>query len=124
MNNRLNYILINHITQDTDWVDGKTEYDDSGIPKNFLSTIFLKKYENVEGFTVYGNDNYKAQYISQTYPEDEIKFDIKKIRLVFQRSHNNCLAISSLAHNLRVLTVFHIKLVVTKILYYLSIFFL
>ena len=42
---------------------------------------FLKKYENVEGFTVYGNDNYKAQYISQTYPEDEIKFDIKKIRL-------------------------------------------
>ena len=43
---------------------------------------FLKKYENVEGFTVYGNDNYKAQYISQTYPEDEIKFDIKKIRLV------------------------------------------
>ena len=43
---------------------------------------FLKKYENVEGFTVYGNDNYKAQYISETYPEDEIKFDIKKIRLV------------------------------------------
>jgi DNA polymerase elongation subunit (family B) len=43
---------------------------------------FLKKYENVEGFTVYGNDNYKAQYISEKYPEDEIKFDIKKIRLV------------------------------------------
>ena len=43
---------------------------------------FLKKYENVEGFTVYGNDNYKAQYISETYSEDEIKFDIKKIRLV------------------------------------------
>jgi DNA polymerase elongation subunit (family B) len=43
---------------------------------------FLKKYENVEGFTVYGNDNYKAQYISETYPEDEIKFDIKKIRLL------------------------------------------
>jgi len=43
---------------------------------------FLKKYENVEGFAVYGNDNYKAQYISQTYPEDEIKFDINKIRLV------------------------------------------
>jgi DNA polymerase elongation subunit (family B) len=43
---------------------------------------FLKKYENVEGFTVYGNDNYKAQYISEKYPENEIKFDIKKIRLV------------------------------------------
>lgn len=43
---------------------------------------FLKKYENVEGFTVYGNDNYKAQYISEKYPENEIKFDIKKIRLL------------------------------------------
>jgi DNA polymerase elongation subunit (family B) len=43
---------------------------------------FIKKYENVEGFTVYGNDNYKAQYISEKYPDDEIKFDIKKIRLV------------------------------------------
>jgi len=43
---------------------------------------FLQKYSNVDGFSVYGNDNYKAQYISQTYPEDEIEFDIKKIRLV------------------------------------------
>ena len=43
---------------------------------------FIKKYENIEGFTVYGNDNYKAQYISEKYTDDEIKFDIKKIRLV------------------------------------------
>ena len=43
---------------------------------------FLQKYSNVNGFSVYGNDNYKAQYISQTYPEDEIEFDIKKIRLL------------------------------------------
>ena len=42
---------------------------------------FLEKYSKVDGFTVYGNDNYKAQYISDNYPEDEIKFDIKKIRL-------------------------------------------
>jgi DNA polymerase elongation subunit (family B) len=42
---------------------------------------FLDKYSKVEGFTVYGNDNYKAQYISDKYPEDEIKFDIAKIRL-------------------------------------------
>jgi DNA polymerase elongation subunit (family B) len=42
---------------------------------------FLDKYSKVEGFTVYGNDNYKAQYISDKYPEDEIKFDITKIRL-------------------------------------------
>ena len=43
---------------------------------------FLQKYSNVDGFSVYGNDNYKAQYISEKYPEDEIKFDTKKIRLV------------------------------------------
>ena len=42
---------------------------------------FLQKYSQVEGFAVYGNDNYKAQYISDTYPEEEIKFDITKIRL-------------------------------------------
>jgi DNA polymerase elongation subunit (family B) len=42
---------------------------------------FLDKYSKVEGFTVYGNDNYKAQYISDKYPEEEIKFDISKIRL-------------------------------------------
>jgi DNA polymerase elongation subunit (family B) len=43
---------------------------------------FFKKYEFVDGFPIYGNDNYKAQYISEKYPEDEIKFDINKIRLV------------------------------------------
>jgi DNA polymerase elongation subunit (family B) len=43
---------------------------------------FFAKYAMVEGFPIYGNDNYKAQYISEKYPEDEIKFDIKKIRLV------------------------------------------
>ena len=42
---------------------------------------FLEKYSKVDGFVVYGNDNYKAQYISDKYPEEEIKFDISKIRL-------------------------------------------
>jgi len=43
---------------------------------------FITKYTNVQGFQIYGNDNFKAQYISEKYPEDEIKFDIKKIRLM------------------------------------------
>lgn len=43
---------------------------------------FIAKYSNVQGFPIYGNDNYKAQYISEKYPEPEIKFDIKKIRLL------------------------------------------
>jgi len=42
---------------------------------------FYSKYENVEGFKIYGNDRYIYQYISDKYPEDEIKFDISKIRL-------------------------------------------
>ena len=43
---------------------------------------FYKKYEDVDGFKIYGNDRYVCQYISDKYPEDEIKFDITKIKLV------------------------------------------
>ena len=42
---------------------------------------FYKKYEGVDGFKIYGNDRYVCQYISDKYPEDEIKFDISKIKL-------------------------------------------
>jgi len=43
---------------------------------------FYKKYEGVDGFEIYGNDRYICQYISEKYPEDEIKFDINQIKLV------------------------------------------
>ena len=43
---------------------------------------FIKKYDGVEGFKIYGNDRYIYQYISDNYPEDQIKFDISKIKLV------------------------------------------
>ena len=43
---------------------------------------FYKKYEDVEGFEIYGNDRYIYQYISDKYPEDEIKFDISQVKLV------------------------------------------
>ena len=43
---------------------------------------FYKKYEDVENFEIYGHDRYIYQYISEKYPEDEIKFDISKIKLV------------------------------------------
>jgi len=42
---------------------------------------FVEKYKDVQGFAIYGNDRYVAQYISDKYPEDEIKFDISKIGL-------------------------------------------
>ena len=43
---------------------------------------FYKKYEGVENFPIYGNERYVYQYISDKYPEEEIKFDISKISLV------------------------------------------
>jgi DNA polymerase elongation subunit (family B) len=43
---------------------------------------FVDKYSQVQGFNVYGNERYVHQYISERYPEDEIKFDISKINLV------------------------------------------
>ncbi len=43
---------------------------------------FYSKYDGVEGFKIYGNDRYIYQYISDKYPEDEIKFDINKIKLI------------------------------------------
>ena len=43
---------------------------------------FYKKYDSIDGFEIYGNDRYIYQYISEKYPEDEIKFDISKIKLV------------------------------------------
>src|SRR5210317_2194688 len=42
---------------------------------------FIKKYDGVENFKIYGNDRYIYQYISDKYPETEIKFDIGKIKL-------------------------------------------
>ena len=42
---------------------------------------FIKKYDGVENFSIYGNERYVYQYISDNYREDEIKFDISKIKL-------------------------------------------
>ena len=41
---------------------------------------FVKMYENVEGFSIYGNTNYKHQYISDTY-QGEVKWDISQLRI-------------------------------------------
>ena len=42
---------------------------------------FVKKYENVENFKIFGNTQYIYQYISDMYPEEELKFDISKIKV-------------------------------------------
>ncbi len=43
---------------------------------------FLKRYQDVEGFQIYGNERFIYQYISEKYPQNEVKFDITKINLV------------------------------------------
>ena len=42
---------------------------------------FIKKYSEVENFKIYGNDRYIYQYISEKYPEEEIRFDVSKIKI-------------------------------------------
>jgi len=42
---------------------------------------FIKKYDGVDGFKIYGNERFIYQYISEIYKEEEIKFDINKVKL-------------------------------------------
>jgi DNA polymerase elongation subunit (family B) len=42
---------------------------------------FVKKYDGVENFKIYGNQKYIYQYISEHYPEEIIKFDTNKIKI-------------------------------------------
>jgi len=42
---------------------------------------FIKKYDGVENFKIYGNERFIYQYISENYSEEEVKFDISKIKL-------------------------------------------
>ena len=45
------------------------------------SRDFIKQYEYVDNFNVYGQDRFIYQYISDKYPEVEVKFDVEKIKL-------------------------------------------
>ncbi len=42
---------------------------------------WYRKYEGVENFKIYGNNRFIYQYISDKYPETEIRFDITKIKI-------------------------------------------
>jgi DNA polymerase elongation subunit (family B) len=43
---------------------------------------FIDKYESIDNFKIYGNTRYVNQYISENYPEEQIVFDINKIKLI------------------------------------------
>ena len=42
---------------------------------------FIKKYDEIENFRIYGNERFIYQYISDNYPEEEIEFDISQIKI-------------------------------------------
>ena len=42
---------------------------------------FVKQYQSVDDFEIYGNSRFLYQYIAEEHPEDELKFDSSKIRV-------------------------------------------
>jgi len=70
---------------------------------------FIKKYEGVENFKIYGNTGYIAQYISEKYPEEEIKFDTSKIKLttldIEVKSENGFPDVESAAEEVLLITI-------------------
>lgn len=70
-------------TEDTDWV----ATDDKKVaPMKFDSireaSEFIKSYDDVANFKVYGNTNFVVQYINEKFPGETIDFDINKIHIV------------------------------------------
>ena len=73
------------------------------------SREFIKRYDGVENFSVYGNDRYIYQYISEMYPEEEVKFDISKIKLttldIEVKSENGFPDVESAAEEILLITI-------------------
>ena len=63
------------------WQTLEGTYVDEMKPGTIKETRdFVKKYEDVSGFSIYGNTNYAYQYISDTY-EDDVNWDMEQIRV-------------------------------------------
>ena len=43
---------------------------------------FIKKYDGLDGFEIFGQEKFIYQYISDVYPEEHIEFDMSKIGVV------------------------------------------
>lgn len=65
----------------TKWKTLDGQYVDEIKPGTIKETKdFVKRYEDVEGFSVFGNTNYGYQYISDTY-EDDVNWDMEQIKV-------------------------------------------
>ncbi len=43
---------------------------------------FVKQYDGVENFPIYGNTKYLYQYIAEKFPEEEILYDVSNINII------------------------------------------
>ena len=70
---------------------------------------FIKKYDGVENFKIYGNERYIYQYLSEMYPEEEIKFDTSKVKIstidIEVKSENGFPDVESAAEEILLITV-------------------
>ena len=70
---------------------------------------FIKRYDGVDNFKIYGNDRYIYQYISEKYPEEEIKFDTTQIKIstidIEVKSENGFPDVESAAEEVLLITV-------------------
>jgi DNA polymerase elongation subunit (family B) len=65
----------------TDWTTIHGKYVSELKPGNIREARdFLKMYEEVEGFIVYGNNKYEYAFIAETFPND-VDWDISKINV-------------------------------------------
>ena len=65
----------------TKWKTLDDIYVDEVTPGTIKETRdFVKRYEGVEGFAVFGQTNYAYQYISDTY-EDDVNWDMEQIKV-------------------------------------------
>ena len=65
----------------TEWTTIHGEYVSEIKPGNIRDARdFIKKYEDVNGFSIYGNNKYEYAFIAETYPDD-VEWDINKINI-------------------------------------------
>jgi len=76
--------------QPTIFVPSKIPTDYKTLQGNYVASLhpgtmrdtkeYIDRYKDVEGFEIYGNNNFVSQYVSDNF-KGELKFDIEKIRI-------------------------------------------
>lgn len=106
-------ILLRHINDDGTDFETRVEYcptifvnsPDSGSVWSTIDNVpvkpmtvgnmkdtsnWIKENKHVGGMRIYGNERFLYQYISDTYPEEEIEYDVNKIRTVYIDIETSC----------------------------------